>query len=267
MESHSPGTNSDPATTDRPDSVDTSGGAGDALAPLSVRIYSDVVCPWCYIGKRRFEAALALPEAPPVSVRWLPFQLDPDAPVPGGPVADAYAKKFGGEDRARAIMDQVTETAAGEGLGFRLDRAVRSNPFDAHRLLWWASSVAWVDENRPARSSPDDGVLPDGRLAGAQSALKESLLAAYFVEGLDVSDRRVLADRAAAVGLDADEAAEVLASDAGASEVRTEIAGAAAADVTAVPTFVLDGRLAIPGAQDAATIARYLNRIAATRGR
>ncbi len=252
MESHS----SDP-TTGLGSSAATPDGAA---APLPVRIYSDVVCPWCYIGKRRFEAALALPEAPPVTVTWLPFQLDPGAPTPGGPVSEAYAKKFGGADRAQQIMAQTTEAAAGEGLGFRLDRAVRSNTFDAHRLLWWAAGDLRADA-----AAPPVGLTSDGLLAGRQSALKESLLAAYFVEGLDVSDHRVLAARAAAVGLDADEATEVLASDAGASEVRTEIAGAASADVTAVPTFVLDGRLAIPGAQDAATIARYLSRIAATR--
>lgn len=254
MESHSP----DPAVG--PDASRTA--PPDEPAPLRVRIYSDVVCPWCYIGKRRFEAALALPEAPPVSVRWLPFQLDPGAPVPGGPVAEAYAKKFGNEARATQIIAQVTEAAAAEGLGFRLDRAVRSNTFDAHRLLWWADQ-----EDRAVGGEPADGVLPNGLLDGCQSALKESLLAAYFVEGLDVSDHRVLVARAAAVGLDADEATEVLASGAGVSEVRSEIAGAVSANVTAVPTFVLDGRLAIPGAQDPATIAHHLNRIAAPRDR
>ena len=254
MESHSP----NPAVGP----VASRTALPDGLAPLPVRIYSDVVCPWCYIGKRRFEAALALPEAPPVSVRWLPFQLDPGAPVPGGSVVEAYAKKFGGEARATQIIAQVTEAAAGEGLGFRLDRAVRSNTFDAHRLLWWADR-----EEQAVGAKPADEVLPNGLLGGCQSALKESLLAAYFVEGLDVSDHRVLAARAAAVGLDADEATEVLASGAGAPEVRSEIAGAAPAGVTAVPTFVLDGRLAIPGAQDPATIARYLSRIAASRNR
>lgn len=227
--------------------------------PLRVQIYSDVVCPWCYIGKRRFEAALALPEAPPVTVRWLPFQLDPGAPVPGGPVAEAYARKFGGERRAKEIMAQTTEAAAGAGLKFRFDAAVRANTFDAHRLLWWAATVP-DEEVGPAPEAATSTLLP-----GTQSALKESLLAAYFTEGLDVSDHEVLASRAEAVGLDRDLAVEVLASGGGSDEVRAEIAGAAAADVTAVPTFVLDGRLALPGAQDPATIARYLGRIAATR--
>ena len=238
MESHSP----DPAVG--PDASRTA--PPDEPAPLRVRIYSDVVCPWCYIGKRRFEAALALPEAPPV----------------GGSVTEAYAKKFGGEARATQIIAQVTEAAAAEGLGFRLDRAVRSNTFDSHRLLWWADQ-----EDRAVGGEPADGVLPNGLLDGCQSALKESLLAAYFVEGLDVSDHRVLVARAAAVGLDADEATEVLASGAGVSEVRSEIAGAVSADVTAVPTFVLDGRQAIPGAQDPATIAHHLGRIGAPRDR
>ena len=101
-------------------------------------------------------------------------------------------------------------------------------------------------------------------MPGQQSALKESLLAAYFNEGLDVSDHRVLAARAAEVGLDTDQATEVLASGTGTDEVRSELADAMAHDVTAVPTFILDGRLAIPGAQDPATIARHLARIAAS---
>lgn len=252
MESHSP---------DQADSPSFSGRTSErAEAPLPVLIYSDVVCPWCYIGKRRFEAALAEPEAPPVAVTWMPFQLDPGAPVPGGSVVEAYAKKFGGEARAQEIISQVTEAAAGEGLEFRLDRAVRSNTFDAHRLLWWAATASADGSGAPSGGVADPSVLP-----GPQSALKESLLAAYFVEGLDVSDHRVLVSRAETVGLDGDEATEVLASNAGAPEVRSEIAGAAAADVTAVPTFILDGRLAIPGAQDPATIARYLGRISATR--
>jgi predicted DsbA family dithiol-disulfide isomerase len=227
--------------------------------PLRVEVYSDVVCPWCYIGKRRLEAALQLPGAPLVAVRWRPFQLDPGAPSPGGPVAQAYAKKFGGPERASAIIAQVTEAAAAEGLEFRLDRAVRSNTFDAHRLLWWVATTTDL------AAVPKPQLDASGRLSDPQSALKESLLAAYFTGGLDVSDHRVLVGCAERSGLDPTLAGEALAAGAGTDEVRAEIAVATAADVTAVPTFVLDGRLALPGAQEPAAIARYLGRIAATR--
>jgi predicted DsbA family dithiol-disulfide isomerase len=243
---------------------DVTGSNPTGADALDVRIYSDVVCPWCYIGKRRFEAALALPECPPVRVRWMPFQLDPGAPAQGEPVAEAYAKKFGGAARAQQIMAQVTEAAAGEGLEFHLDRAIRSNTFDAHRLLWWAGSVGANPETSTSTSTGSGSGSGSARLPGQQSALKESLLAAYFNEGLDVSDHRVLAARATEVGLDTDQATEVLASGTGTDEVRSELADAMAHDVTAVPTFILDGRLAIPGAQDPATIARHLARIAAS---
>ena len=116
----------------------------------------------------------------------------------------------------------------------------------------------------PSTSTSTGSGSGSARLPGQQSALKESLLAAYFNEGLDVSDHRVLAARAAEVGLDTDQATEVLASGTGTDEVRSELADAMAHDVTAVPTFILDGRLAIPGAQDPATIARHLARIAAS---
>src|SRR5215207_5970885 len=104
-----------------------------------VEIYSDVVCPWCYIGKRRFEKALAgFDRADEVKVVWKPYQLDPTAPPTPTPVREAYARKFGGPDAASQIIDRVTAAAAGEGLEFLLDRALRANTFDAHRLMWWA---------------------------------------------------------------------------------------------------------------------------------
>ena len=125
-------------------------------------------------------------------------------------------------------------------------------------------SVGANPETSTSTSTGSGSGSGSARLPGQQSALKESLLAAYFNEGLDVSDHRVLAARAAEVGLDTDQATEVLASGTGTDEVRSELADAMAHDVTAVPTFILDGRLAIPGAQDPATIARHLARIAAS---
>ncbi len=102
-----------------------------------MEIYSDVVCPWCYIGKRRFEEALnEFEHADEIDVRWRPFQLDPRAPATPSPVLDAYARKFGGPERAMEIIDHITSVAASVGLDFHLDIAQRGNTFAAHRLLW-----------------------------------------------------------------------------------------------------------------------------------
>jgi predicted DsbA family dithiol-disulfide isomerase len=209
---------------------------------ITVDVWSDVVCPWCYIGKRRFERALAeLDGELDVEVRYRPYQLDPTA-APGTtqPVAEAYAKKFGGPEQARAIIDRVTRTAAGDGLGFRMDRARRANTLSAHRLLWWAEQPG----------SPVD-----------QAAVKERLLQAYFVDGLDVGDPDTLADLLAELGAGRDEVVELLASDRGVDEVRAMIRQAGDLGITAVPTYVVNGRWAIPGAQDPETFGNVLRRV------
>ena len=110
---------------------------------ISIDVYSDVVCPWCYIGKRRFEAGMALAEAEDLGVKfevsYRPFQLDPTAaPGVAGPVVEAYARKFGGMEQAEQILARVTSAAADEGLEFNMDRALRANTLLAHRLLWLA---------------------------------------------------------------------------------------------------------------------------------
>src|SRR4051794_18030031 len=130
---------------------------------MLVEIYSDVVCPWCYIGKRRFEEALARrPDTADITVVWRPFQLDPNAPTTPSPVVDAYARKFGGEERAIQIVEHLSGVARDAGLDFHLDVAQRSNTLDAHRLLWFA-----LERGGPA----------------LQGAMKERLLQAYFVDG------------------------------------------------------------------------------------
>jgi predicted DsbA family dithiol-disulfide isomerase len=204
-----------------------------------VEIYSDVVCPWCYIGKRRFEDALRRFEGrDAVTVVWRPFQLDPHAPSEPTPVADAYARKFGGPEQALRIIEKVTTTAAGEELDFHLDVAQRSNTFDAHRLIAYAAGH------------------------DRQDAMKERLLRAYFTDGLAVSDRDVLADLAAEVGLDRDDVARFLASDEGTAELREELVLGLERGVTAVPTFVFEKTWAVPGAQDADTMLRVLQTVA-----
>jgi predicted DsbA family dithiol-disulfide isomerase len=229
--------------------MDDMASARAANAPpvtLSVEIWSDVVCPWCYIGKRRFEQALdQLPDGIDVEVRYRPFQLDPTAsPGKSGPVFDTYVKKFGGPEQAQLLIDRVTDTAAAEGLGFRLDRALRANTLLAHRLLWWAEQA----------DSPLD-----------QLDLKERLLQAYFVDGLDVGLPETLADCAVELGADRDAVLGFLASDAGTAEVGGFLELAAAHGITAVPTYVIDGRWAIPGAQDADTFVNVMSRLADKR--
>src|SRR5215207_4778396 len=166
-------------------------------AVLEVDVWSDVVCPWCYIGKRRFERAVEeVAGEIDVHVTYRPYQLDPTAPVVGTPVVEAYARKFGSRERAEQIIDHVTRTAADEGIEFRMDRALRANTFDAHRLLWLAEAT------------------------GHQAALKQRLLEAYFEEGLDVGDRDVLTSCAIDVGLDGAPVRAFLDSDDGAEQVR-----------------------------------------------
>jgi predicted DsbA family dithiol-disulfide isomerase len=210
---------------------------------VEVEIWSDVVCPWCYIGKRRFETAVAeLADEIDVHVFFKPFQLDPTAsPGKAGPVLDAYAKKFGGQERAQSIIDHVTAVAADSGIQFRMDRALRANTLLAHRLLWLAQAT----DN--------------------QVAMKERLLQAYFIDGLDIGDPEVLATCAADVGVDHERVLAFLDSDDGVAEVRNEMRAAAEMEITAVPTFVFDGRWMVPGAQEPDTFAQVLRRVVARR--
>jgi len=214
---------------------------------VTIEVWSDVICPWCYIGKRRFEEGLVQARAahPDVdfAVSYRPFQLDPTAaPGVAGPVVDAYAKKFGGPERAAEIIGHVTRTAAEVGLEFRLDIAQRANTLLAHRLLWLAEQ-------------PDSPV--------PQVDVKERLLQAYFVDGVHIGDAEALADCAADVGFDRDDVVSFLESDRGVAEVDAELRHAHENGITAVPTYVLDGRWAIPGAQEPDTFAKVLGKMAA----
>ena len=210
---------------------------------MRVEIWSDVVCPWCYIGKRKFEDALARFEGrDDVDVVWRPYQLDPTAP-PGSttPVAEAYARKFGGPERAAQIIQTVSNVAAEVGLDFHMERAVRANTLAAHRVL---------------------GLAEREYGTGAQNQLKEGLLQAYFVDGRNVGDTDTLVALAAAAGLDAERVQAMLDGDEGVAETRAEIAHANDLDITAVPTFVFDGRWTIPGAQDPELFLRAFRRVA-----
>jgi predicted DsbA family dithiol-disulfide isomerase len=202
---------------------------------ITVEIWSDVVCPWCYIGKRRFERAVAAFETP-VDVVWRSFQLDPDAPAHDerGLVESLAARKGMGVEAVRSMFAHVTELAAGEGLAYDFDRVKTGNTFTAHRLLHFAAAH------------------------DRRGELKERLLHAYFTEGEPVGDPQTLARLAADVGLDRARAEQVLDSDAYAAEVREDFATARAFGITGVPFFVFDRRLAVSGAQPVEVFTRAL---------
>jgi predicted DsbA family dithiol-disulfide isomerase len=197
---------------------------------LRVEIWSDIACPWCYIGKRRFEAALASFEhRGEVRVTWRSFELDPQAPPErDGDRAAHLAEKYGTTRReAVRMQDTMRDVAAGEGLDFRFDRARAGNTFDAHRLVHHAATH------------------------DLQDAMKERLLRAYLSEGELMSDRAVLARLASEVELAADEARDVLAGDRYAAEVREDERTAASLGISAVPFFVVDRELGAAGAHPA----------------
>ena len=206
-------------------------------SPLTVEIWSDVVCPWCYVGKRRFEAALGRFEhAGDVEVTWRAFELDQHASShPEGTQVgpDDYAQrlsaKYGtGLERGREMVSSMTETAAAEGLELRFDRAVKANTVDAHQVIHLALE----------RGGPE-----------LQGAVKERLLRAYFTEGEAVGDRAALQRLAVEAGLDADEVAAVLAEGRYVDAVRSEEAEASALGITGVPFFVIDRKYGVSGAQ------------------
>ena len=211
---------------------------------MKVEIYSDVVCPWCYIGKVRFEKALLqLPadKRAKITYEWKPYQLDPSAPSTPSPVIDGYARKFGGPAKAIEIINHVTKTAAADGITFNMEIGQRANTIDAHRLLWMA-----IHDH--------DATLQD--------ALKQKLLEAYFTEGRDVADHATLVEIAAGVGMDRDRVSADLAGTRGLAETRDEIRDGIEMGISAVPTFVIDGQWSIPGAQDPETFLRVFERLA-----
>jgi predicted DsbA family dithiol-disulfide isomerase len=207
---------------------------------VKIEIWSDVVCPWCYVGKRNLEAALtAFPHADRVTVEWRSFELDPTTPRRVELSMDeVLERKYGmSPDQATAANRQMTELAATVGLEYHLDRVQIGNTFDAHRLIHLAAHE------------------------GLGGAMKERLLHAYFTEGRAISDPATLAELAEEVGLDGDRVAEVLASDEYADDVRADEQRAVDLGSTGVPFFVLDGRFGIPGAQPPDVLLRMLHRV------
>jgi predicted DsbA family dithiol-disulfide isomerase len=203
---------------------------------VDIQVWSDVICPWCYLGKRRLEKALA--EFPgDVTVTFRAYQLDP-SPVPRPlPIKQVMADKFGGPARAEQMFAHVAGIAAGDGLELDFDRAVVANTFDSHRLIVWAAAQE------------------------RQADLLDALQRAHFAEGVDIGSRPALAAVAGSIGLDRSAALAYLESEAGTRAVNADIAEAQELGITSVPTFVIDGKYAIQGAQEPATMLAALEEI------
>lgn len=194
---------------------------------MQVDIISDVVCPWCFIGKRRLEKAFALrPEIEP-EITWRPFQLNPDLPAEGMARADYIANKFGDPAHARRIYQTVAEAGATVGIAFAFDRIQRSpNTRNAHRLIRFAAAF------------------------GLAGAVVDRLFRGYFLEGRDLGDIEVLVEIAGEAGIEEAEAKTMLKSEAGLNEVVADDRNARRLGVNAVPCFIFAGQYAISGAQE-----------------
>jgi predicted DsbA family dithiol-disulfide isomerase len=210
---------------------------------VKVEIWSDVVCPWCYIGKRRFESALAsFAHRDDVEVEYRSFELDPSttsalAAGEGPSHAELIAGKYGMPlAQAEAAIASTSQAAAGEGLDFHMDRALHSNTFDAHRVIHLAAE------------------------RGLQGAVKERLMKAYFTDGEPVGDRPTLVRLAAEVGLDAAEVEQVLSTQQYADAVRADEAEARSLGINGVPFFVVDRKYGVSGAQPADQLLSVLDR-------
>lgn len=194
---------------------------------VTVDVISDVICPWCYVGKRRLEKAIALSGRQDVRVRWRPFQLNPRMPTGGVDRKEYRTAKFGSWERSLALDAQVAEAGRAEGIPFAHHKMLRTpNTLDAHRLI---------------RLADADGV---------QDAVVEAVFRAYFTEGRDIGDRAVLLDVAAAAGLDRGRAETLLAGEADVEAVLREEAEAQRRGVTGVPCFVINGTVALSGARE-----------------
>jgi predicted DsbA family dithiol-disulfide isomerase len=206
---------------------------------VNVEIWSDVVCPWCYLGKRRFEAALARFEhRDEVEVIWRSFELDPDAPPQRDvDLATHLSRKLGvTREEALAMQQRVTDLGADDGIGFRQDIARSGNTFDAHRLLHLAAAH------------------------GRQGELKERLMDAYHVQGEPIGDPATLERLAIESGLPAEEVSELLAGERFGEEVRDDERTASSFGIGGVPFFVVDRVLGVSGAQPSEAFAEMLER-------
>jgi predicted DsbA family dithiol-disulfide isomerase len=207
---------------------------------LHVDVVSDVVCPWCYIGKKRLEGALKLVDDVEVTVRWRPFFLNPWIPREGIERAKYLEAKFGSVEAYKGIASRVVEAAAAEGLEYNPAKVSRQpNTTDCHRLIYWAEQI------------------------GRAAAMKQRLMDLYFKEGADLTDIEVLVKAAGDCWLDPDAVRERLASDDDVEMISQSAQSAANAGVNGVPTFILNGKYGVSGAQPAEQLAQAIREVAA----
>ncbi|MEV6490994.1 DsbA family oxidoreductase [Actinoplanes sp. NPDC051633] len=195
---------------------------------MDIQVWSDIVCPWCYLGKRRLEEALRGDSVTTVTYRA--FQLDPTPVLAPVPLTEALAAKFGGPARAEQMFGHVRSIAAGDGLELNFDRAIAANSFDAHRLIAWAAAQ------------------------GRQSAMLEALQVAHFTDGVDIGSHAALGRVAGSIGFDAAAALAFLSTREGTDEVNADFQAARDFGITSVPTFVIDARYAVQGAQEVSVL-------------
>lgn len=208
------------------------------LPPISVDIVSDVMCPWCYIGKRRLEAALKQRPDLDITVQWHPFQLDPTIPKGGMDRQEYLNRKFGGPEGAKSIYANIVEAGKLENIPFAFDLIPRSpNTIDSHRLIHWSKEQ------------------------GFQDALVERLFEMYFTEGKDIGDHAVLLAAAKDAGMDVEKVKKLLASDTDCTTIETSIASAQKMGIQGVPYFIIAGKYALSGAQSPEVIVALLDRV------
>ena len=207
--------------------------------PLTIDVVSDVVCPWCFIGKKRLEKALAMRPDIPVEVRWRPYFLNDWVPREGISRNEYLTTKFGSPERYRQIAGRVAAAAKAEGLAYNVDGIARQpNTLDCHRLILWA------------RNSGDPG------------RMKQRLMELYFTEGADLTDRDVLVKAAVNCGLDADLVRRRLAGDDDVEQVSREAESAKESGIEGVPCFIFGGLVAVSGAQAPEHLAQAIERAA-----
>jgi predicted DsbA family dithiol-disulfide isomerase len=205
--------------------------------PLVIDVVSDVVCPWCFIGKRRLEKAIAMRPDIPVEIRWRPYFLNDWVPREGIDRDEYLTQKFGSPERYKGIAGRVAAAAQAEGLTYNVGGIARQpNTLDCHRLILWA------------------------RNTGDAGRMKQRLMELYFTEGADLTDREVLVKAAADCGMDPDLTRELLASDRDVDRVSEEAAQAKQAGIDGVPCFIFGGVLAVSGAQDPVYLADAMAR-------
>lgn len=212
---------------------------------ITVDVVSDVVCPWCFIGQKRLDKAIAAVDID-VHIRWRPFQLDPTIPPEGKNRRDYMVAKFGSEQRIREIHARIEPLGEAEGIAFAFDAIkVAPNTLDAHRLIRWAGTAGEAIQNRLVRR----------------------LFQLNFEEGANLGDHAVLIEAAREAGMDASVVETLLPTDADVEAVRTEIATASRMGISGVPCFLLEGKYAVMGAQDADTLADAFRQVAAAKAR